>query len=97
MKEGRSAFKILAGKLTGKRPSEMTRRKWENSIRMEFKKIGIITRNWVDSTQDRDYWRTVVNASWNFGFHKPWNCLISFCACNRLKAPGNYKNAYSQQ
>ena len=23
---------------------------------MDLKEIGVITRNWVDSAQDRDYW-----------------------------------------
>jgi hypothetical protein len=26
------------------------------NIRTDLRKIGINTRNWVDSTQDRDYW-----------------------------------------
>ena len=43
----RSDFKML----TGKRPSG--RRRWEENIRMGFKEIGINTKNWVDSTQDR--------------------------------------------
>jgi hypothetical protein len=29
------------------------------TIRMELKEIGINTRNWVDSAQDRDYWRAL--------------------------------------
>ena len=32
---------------------------------MDFKEIGINMRNWVDSTQDRDYWRALVNAALN--------------------------------
>ena len=32
---------------------------------MDLKEIGINTRNWVDSTQDRDYWRALVNAALN--------------------------------
>jgi hypothetical protein len=31
------------------------RRRWEDNIRMDLKEIGVYTRNWVDSTQDRDY------------------------------------------
>ena len=54
IEEGRSAFKILTGKPTGKR-------RWEVNIRMDLKEIGINTRNWVDSAQDRDYWRALVN------------------------------------
>ena len=32
---------------------------------MDLKDIGINTRNWVDSVQDRDYWRAPVNATLN--------------------------------
>ena len=34
-------------------------------IRMDFKEIGINTRNWVDSVQDRDYWGAFINAALN--------------------------------
>ena len=34
IEEGRSAFKILTGKPTGKRPLGRPRRRWENNIRM---------------------------------------------------------------
>ena len=60
--EGRSAFNILTGKLSGKRPLGRPRRTWEDNIRMDLKEIGINTRNWVDSAQDRDYSRALVNA-----------------------------------
>ena len=33
---------------------------------MELKDIGINMRNWVDSAQDRDYWRALVMAALNF-------------------------------
>ena len=32
---------------------------------MDLKEMGINTRNWVDSSQDRDYWRALVNAALN--------------------------------
>ena len=41
MEEGRSAFKILTGKLTGKRPLGRPRRRWEDNIRMNLKEIPI--------------------------------------------------------
>ena len=44
MEEGRSAFNILTGKPTGKRPFGRPRRRWEDNIRMELKEIGINTR-----------------------------------------------------
>ena len=37
-------------------------------MRMDLKQIGITTRNWVDSTQDRNYWRALVNAALNLRF-----------------------------
>ena len=36
MEEGRSAFKILTGKPTGKRPLGRPRRRWEDNIRMDL-------------------------------------------------------------
>ena len=63
MNEGRSAFNILTGTPAGKRSTP--RRRWEENIRMDLKEIGIITRNWVDSAQDRDYWRALVRSALN--------------------------------
>ena len=45
MDGGRSAFKILTGTRTGKRPLVRPRRRWEDNIRMHLKEIGINTRN----------------------------------------------------
>ena len=68
MEKGRSSFKIL----TGLRPLGRPRRRWEY-IKMDRKEIGINTRNWVDSAQDRDNWRALVNATLNLRVHKPWS------------------------
>ena len=54
-KEGRSDFKILTGKPTGKRNSRRHMRRWESNIRIGLKEIGINARNRVDFAQDRDY------------------------------------------
>ena len=32
---------------------------------MDLEKMGIHAENWVDSTQDRNYWRALVNAALN--------------------------------
>ena len=45
MEEGRSNFKMLAGKPTGKRTLGRPRRRWEDNGRMYLKEIGINTRN----------------------------------------------------
>ena len=65
MKEGRSVFKILIGKPTGKIPLRRPRRRWEDNIRMNFKEIGVSTRNRDDSVQGRDYWRALLNEAYN--------------------------------
>ena len=41
MEEVRSAFKILTGKTTGKRPLGRPRHRWEDNIRMDLEEIGI--------------------------------------------------------
>ena len=53
--KGRSAFKILTGKPTGKRPLGRSRPRREDNTRMDLKEIGINTRNCVDSARYRDY------------------------------------------
>ena len=63
--EGRSAFKILTGKPTGERPLGRPRRRWEDNIRMYLEVIGINAGNWVDSAQDRNYRKALVNAALN--------------------------------
>ena len=57
--------KFLTGKPTGKRPLGRRWHGWEDNIRMNLEEIGINAGNWVDSTQDRDYWRALVNAALN--------------------------------
>ena len=41
--------------------------KWKDNIRMDLKEMGVNTRTWVDSTQDRDYWRALCKC----GFEPP--------------------------
>ena len=59
MEGGRSAFEILTGKPTGKRPLGRLRRRWEDNIRMDLEEIGI------NVAQDRNYWRGLLNVVLN--------------------------------
>jgi hypothetical protein len=68
IEEGRSAFQILTDKPIGKRSLGRPRRRWEDNIRMDLKEISTNMRNWVDSAQDRDYWRALVNEALNLRF-----------------------------
>ena len=54
--------------ITGSRPLGRPRLRWEDNITMVLQEIGINTRNWVDSAQDRDYCRALVNPSLNLRF-----------------------------
>ena len=65
IEERKSGFKILTGKPTEKTPLGRPRRRWNDNIRMNLKEIGDNTRIWVDSAQDRGYWRAFVNAALN--------------------------------
>ena len=56
---------MLTGKATGKRPLGRPRRRWEDNIRMDLEEISINAGNWFDSSQDRNYWRALVNAALN--------------------------------
>ena len=67
MEEGRSAFKILIGKPTGRRHLGRSRRRWEDNIKMYLKEMGINTRNWVDSAQDREIF---VQPPGSFHYHR---------------------------
>ena len=42
---GESAFQIITGNPTGKRPLGRLRRRWEDNIRMDLKEIGINVGN----------------------------------------------------
>ena len=49
------ALKILTVESTEKRSSGTSRRRKEDNIRWDLREIGVDSRNWVDSVQDRDF------------------------------------------
>ena len=67
MEEGKSGFRILKGTPKGKRPVGWPIRRWEHNIRVHFKEVGVNSRNWIHSAQDRGFWRSLVNAVLNLG------------------------------
>ena len=58
-------FKILTAEPTRRRPQGRPNRRWESNVKMEVKEIAVTTRNLIDSPQDRDYWRPLMNAVLN--------------------------------
>jgi hypothetical protein len=63
--EKRNAYRVLVGKLEGKRPLERPRRRGEDNIRMDLREIEWGGMDWIDLAQDRDQWRAVVNTVMN--------------------------------
>ena len=47
------------------KPLGRSKRRCEDSIRIDLKEIGVKARNCVDSTKDKDYCRGLVNAALN--------------------------------
>ena len=66
MEERRGVYKVLVGKSEGKRPLGRHRRRWEDNIRMDLQEVGCGNMDWIELAQDRDRWRTLVNAVVNF-------------------------------
>ena len=65
MREERGAYRVLVGKLEGKRPLGRPRRRWVDNIRMDLQEVGCGYVDWVGLAQDWDRWRTLVSAVMN--------------------------------
>jgi hypothetical protein len=48
-----------------KRPLGEPRRRWEDNIKMDLQKVGCGGMDWIELAQERDKWRTLVNAVMN--------------------------------
>jgi hypothetical protein len=63
--EKRNTYRILVGKLEGKRPLGRPRHRWEDNIKLDLRKIGWGGMDWIDLAQDRDQWRALLNTVMN--------------------------------
>jgi hypothetical protein len=61
MEERRSVYRVLVGRLEGKRQLGRPRRRWEDNIKLDFRETGIDGANWIRLAQDRVQWRAFVN------------------------------------
>ena len=68
MEEMRGVYRVLVGKLEGKRPLGRPRLRWENNIKTDLQEVGCGGMDWVELTQERDRWRALVNAVMNHRF-----------------------------
>jgi hypothetical protein len=63
--EKRNVYKLLVGKLEGKRPLGRPRLTWLDNIRMDLVEVGWGDVDWIGLAQDRDRWRALVNSVLN--------------------------------
>jgi len=65
MGERRGAYRVLVWKPEGKKPLERPRSRWEDNIKKDLREVGCGVMDWIELAQDRDRWRTLVNAVMN--------------------------------
>jgi len=65
MGEERVAYRVLVGKPEGKGPLGRSRRRCVDNIKMDLQEVGCRYVDWIGLAQDRDRWRTLVNAVMN--------------------------------
>jgi hypothetical protein len=58
-------YRVLVGKPEGKRSLGRPRHRWENNIKMGLYEVGCGGMDWFALSQDREGWRTLVNAVMN--------------------------------
>jgi hypothetical protein len=63
--ERRGVYRVLVGKLEGKRLLERPRRRWQDNIKMDLQEVGGGGMEWTELAQDRNRWRALVNAVMN--------------------------------
>jgi hypothetical protein len=61
----RNAYKVLVGKLGGKRPLEISRRRWDGIIIMYLKETGQEGVKWIHLAQNRNQWWVLANMVMN--------------------------------
>ena len=65
MGEDWGVYRVLVGKLEGKRPLGRPRRRWVDNIRMDLQEVGCRYMNWIGLAQDRIRWWMLVSAVMN--------------------------------
>jgi hypothetical protein len=58
-------YRVLVGKLEGKRSLGRSRLRWEDNIKMDHQEVRCKGKDWINVAQDRDWWRALVNAVMN--------------------------------
>jgi hypothetical protein len=65
MEERKNVYRLLVGKLEGKRPLGRPRRRWIDNIMPDLLEIGLSVVDWIGLAQDSYRWRALVNSVMN--------------------------------
>jgi hypothetical protein len=65
MVAGRGVFRVMVGKLEGKRLLGRPRHRWEDNIKMDFQEVECGGTDWIELAQDRDRCLALVDAVMN--------------------------------
>ena len=60
MGERRALYRVLVGKLEGKRPLGRLRRGWKDNNKMGLQEVGCGSKDLIELGQDRDRWWALV-------------------------------------
>jgi len=66
--ESRGRYRVLVRKRQGKRPLGRPSRRWEDNVKIDIQEKGFGGMDWINLTQHRDRWWTLVNAIMNLRF-----------------------------
>jgi hypothetical protein len=58
-------YRVLVERSEGKKTLRRTRRRWDDNNEMDNQEVGFECMGWIELAQDRDRWRTLVNAVMN--------------------------------
>jgi len=65
MRERRGVCRFWVVKPEGKRPVGRPGRRWEDNIKKDLQKVGSVSMDLIELTQDGERWRALVNAVMN--------------------------------
>jgi hypothetical protein len=65
MDEKWNAYRVSVRKPEGNRPTGISRRRWEDNIKMDLREIGWGGTDWIYLAQDRDQRRALVYTAMN--------------------------------
>jgi hypothetical protein len=74
MGEWKDVYRVLVGKPEGKGPLGRSRRRKEDNIKMDLRKMC-----WIDVAQDRDRWQVLVNAVMNLRVSQNVGYFLTSC------------------